>query len=79
MPTLTVHILIERRKSSTEEDYKESNIKPSSSRTHTSEEMHKLKPFMVDVNAYFHDVIEEDVKKLTRYLIAYPLKYVGYL
>ena len=73
MISLMVHILTERRKSSTEEDDKESNRTHSSNRTDTSEEMPKLKPFMVDVNAYFHDVIEEDVKKLTRYLIAYPL------
>lgn len=45
----------------------------SAEETSAAAEASKLKPFMVDVTVYFHDVSEEDVKKLKRYLIAYPL------
>ena len=64
--------IVERRKSSEDERGRESNSALSASDDSTSEESHKLKPFMVDVTVYFHEVAQEEVKKLTRYLIAYP-------
>ncbi len=61
--------LLERRRNSTEQN--NNNDRSDTARPSTSEEKHKLKPFMVDVNVYFHEVAENDVKTLSRHLIAY--------
>ncbi len=54
--------------------FSERKVEASTSEDGSSvEESKKLKPFMVDVNVHFHNFPPEEAKKLTRYLIAYPL------
>ena len=73
MYTFYFYLFAERRKSNEDENGRDRND-VSSADASTSEEKQKLKPFMADVTVYFHDVTQEEVKKLTRYLFAYPLQ-----
>jgi len=44
----------------------------SSSDEHNKSKTHTLPDFMFGVNVFFHNVEEEQRKRLTRYLLAYP-------